>query len=141
MNKRYPAMILLLCLLLCLCACGAETQPAAQNAPAPTSAPAPAAPTLQSVLPGSDLTPAATPEPAAPDATPNPLVEAARACIGEDLSALYKAIGEPTDSSYAPSCLNPGVGEDGELYYDGFYVATYREGERETVRDVIVDGE
>ena len=136
MKNRFTVLVLLLCLLLCLSACGPE-KPAPSAEPELT--PAPAAPSLQSVLPGSDLTPAATPEPEEPAATPNPLAEAAAACIGQDVSALYAAIGEPSDSSYASSCLNPGVGEDGELYYDGFYVATYREGDKETVRDVIVD--
>jgi hypothetical protein len=65
-------------------------------------------------------------------------LEAARACIGEDVAALYDAIGEPMDSSYAPSCLKPG-GEDGELYYNGFTVATIREGDKEIVWDVNVN--
>ena len=137
--KKTPLSILtILSMLLCLCACGAET-PAPTAAPTPT--PAPAAPSLQAVLPGSDLTPAATPEPVSePSEESNPLVEAAMACIGEDVSVLYAAIGEPNDSSYADSCLGIGTGgEDGELYYDGFYVATYRQGDNETVRDVIVD--
>ena len=139
MKNRFTALVLLLCLLLCLSACGSGKPAASAPGAAPEATPAPAAPSLQSVLPGSDLTPAATPAPEEPAATPNPLAEAAAACIGQDVSALYAAIGEPLDSSYASSCLNPGVGEDGNLYYDGFYVATYREGEKETVRDVIVD--
>lgn len=48
----------------------------------------------------------------------------AQEMIGEDISALTAAIGEPETSSYASSCLGPG--EDGELYYDGFTVYTYR---------------
>ena len=64
---------------------------------------------------------------------------AAQNCIGKSVAELYEAIGEPPQGSdYAPSCLNPGKGEDGELYYDGFTVATYREGDTETVRDVVV---
>ncbi len=58
----------------------------------------------------------------------------ARQCIDKDVAELYKAIGEPKSADYASSCL--GSGEDGELYYDGFTVATYREGSSETVRDV-----
>ena len=137
MKKRLFTALFALTLLFTLCACGGSPSPVETAAPTPT--PAPAAPSLESVLPGSNLT-AATPAPVeTPGEEVKPLVEAAMACIGEDVSVLYKAIGEPADSSYASSCLNPGVGEDGELYYDGFYVATYREGERETVRDVIVD--
>ncbi len=54
--------------------------------------------------------------------------------IGEKVGALYEAIGEPVDSSYASSCI--GKGEDGELYYDGFTVCTYLEDGVETVVDV-----
>lgn len=49
----------------------------------------------------------------------------AQEMIGEDVSSLTAAIGEPENSSYASSCLGPG--EDGELYYDGFTVYTYRD--------------
>lgn len=54
--------------------------------------------------------------------------------IGENVGTLYDAIGEPSDSSYASSCM--GKGEDGELYYDGFIVCTYREDGAEIVVDV-----
>ena len=61
---------------------------------------------------------------------------AAQEMIGEDVSALTAAIGEPDSSSYASSCLGPG--EDGELYYDGFTVYTYRDPEgTENVYDVM----
>ena len=40
----------------------------------------------------------------------------------------------PESSDYAPSCL--GEGEDGNLYYDGFVVYTYRENGTETVEYV-----
>ena len=61
-------------------------------------------------------------------------VAAAMTCIDKPVSALYGLIGEPGDSDYAPSCF--GDGEDGNLYYDGFTVYTYRENGEETVRDV-----
>lgn len=48
---------------------------------------------------------------------------------------MIAAIGSPSGSSYAPSCLGPG--EDGELFYDGFTVYTYREGGTEIVQDVL----
>lgn len=57
------------------------------------------------------------------------------AFIGQSVSSLYAAIGRPNGSSYAPSCM--GEGEDGELFYNGFTVYTYREGNTETVVDVI----
>ena len=60
----------------------------------------------------------------------------AQEVIGEDISSLTAAIGEPDDSSYASSCLGPG--EDGELYYDGFTVYTYRDPDgTENVYDVM----
>ena len=60
----------------------------------------------------------------------------AQEMIGEDVSSLTAAIGEPENSSYASSCLGPG--EDGELYYDGFTVYTYREPDgTESVYDVM----
>ena len=97
-------------------------------------------PTLNAVLPGSDLSAPETSAPQVADAAPaydEALFEAAKRCIDQDVSVLYGAIGKPESSDYAPSCLGPG--EDGELYYDGFTVATYREGERETVRDVNIN--
>ena len=60
----------------------------------------------------------------------------AQEMIGEDVSSLTAAIGEPENSSYASSCLGPG--EDGELYYDGFTVYTYRDPDgTENVYDVM----
>lgn len=135
MKKSFWIVSLLLCLLLCLCACG-KTEAAPQPEPTPT----PTVPVLESVLPGSTLT---TDTPAAPEENPieidNEKISAAQSCIDKSVDELYAAIGEPPmGSDYAPSCLNPGKGEDGELYYDGFTVATYREGDSETVRDVLV---
>jgi hypothetical protein len=64
-----------------------------------------------------------------------PTAADARACVGRSVSALYAAIGYPPNgSSYASSCL--GDGEDGELYYSGFTVYTYRENGAETVQNV-----
>ena len=60
----------------------------------------------------------------------------AQEMIGEDVSSLTAAIGEPDNSSYASSCLGPG--EDGELYYDGFTVYTYRDPDgTENIYDVM----
>ena len=60
----------------------------------------------------------------------------AQEMIGEDVSSLTAAIGEPENSSYASSCLGPG--EDGELYYDGFTVYTYRDPDgTENIYDVM----
>lgn len=54
--------------------------------------------------------------------------------MGSSVESLYEAIGNPDSSSYASSCNGPG--EDGELYYDGFTVYTYRENGNEIIVDV-----
>ena len=76
----------------------------------------------------------AEPEAAASPA-PNEKAELAKTLIDHPVAELYEAVGEPESSEYAHSCLGPG--DDGSLYYDGFTVATYREGDSETVRDVL----
>ena len=81
----------------------------------------------------ADEAPAEAPAEAAPMTTEEALA-AAMACIDQPVSVLYEKIGEPSDADYAPSCL--GGGEDGNLYYDGFTVYTYRENGEETIRDV-----
>lgn len=60
----------------------------------------------------------------------------AQSCEGESVEVLIGLIGQPQSSEYAPSCLNPGQGEDGMLYYDGFVVYTYKDGDTETVEYV-----
>ena len=137
--KKFCIVLLALCLMLSLAACGKEEAPAnvavnvevkveqevavATEAPAPTAAPV-------------EEAPAATEAPAEPSA-----MEKAESCIGGSVEDLYALIGEPSSSDYAPSCLG-GVatgGEDGMLYYDGFIVYTYREGDNERV-DVVLPG-
>ncbi len=65
------------------------------------------------------------------EASENELLELAISFEGKPLSELIEAIGEPNASDYASSCI--GSGEDGNLYYDGFTVYTYREGDDEVV--------
>lgn len=137
MKKSLFSVLTAILLLLALTACGSTAPSPAPTAAPATSAPtsAPPAPTLSSVLPGSNLKPVESGSPV--EETPavdDTMFKAALACVDQDVSALYAAIGEPEDSSYASSCI--GEGEDGELYYDGFTVATYREGDKEIVRDV-----
>ncbi len=55
----------------------------------------------------------------------------AESCIDKSVEELYQLIGKPESSDYAKSCM--GAGDDGNLYYDGFTVYTYREGDEETV--------
>ena len=128
--KKTIAIILALMMVLSLAACGGEKEAidsiGGQDGPEVTAT----------------ATPAATPEPTpAPEVTPEPTEEpkddlktTAESFIGAALEELIAAIGEPESSDYAPSCLGPG--EDGNLYYDGFVVYTYREDGTETVEYV-----
>ena len=145
--KTILLLTLTAALLLTMAACGGSDA-AQQPSPTPgvstaatpdTSPPAPP----PTPTPTPEATPEATPTPT-PEATPAPTPEqtasadpkaTAESLIGSDVSALYAAIGYPTGSSYAPSCL--GDGEDGELYYDGFTVYTYRENGVETISVVL----
>ncbi|MBQ6431053.1 MAG: hypothetical protein IJJ99_04160 [Oscillospiraceae bacterium] len=62
--------------------------------------------------------------------------ETALSFVNQPISALKEQIGEPKSVSYASSCL--GDGEDGELYYEGFTVYTYRDTDgTENVYDVM----
>ena len=108
----------------CPCRCTRTT-------PTPTPTPTPEATPEATPTPTPEATPAPSPEQTA-SADPKATAES---LIGSDVSALYAAIGYPTGSSYAPSCL--GDGEDGELYYDGFTVYTYRENGVETISVVL----
>ena len=96
--KKITCLLLALALLLCLAACGGEPAADAGEPVAESEAPA--------------------------EEEPSPL-EAAKEFEGAPLEDLIAAIGEPLSSDYAPSCL--GEGEDGNLYYDGFTVYTYRD--------------
>lgn len=114
--KKLIALVLALAAVLCLAACGTAAQP--------TEAPTTAAASVETTEAPADTTAAADPK------------ELAIGCIDKPLSELVALIGEPESSDYAPSCLNPGQGEDGMLYYEGFIVYTYKEGDTETVQDV-----
>lgn len=86
---------------------------------------------MESVLPGAG---GGTEGEASENEPVNEAMQMAEDCVGQEVAALYEVIGMPTDSTYVASCL--GAGEDGELYYDGFTVVTYREGDSEIVRGV-----
>ena len=62
------------------------------------------------------------------------LFKTAESFNGGSLQELIAEIGEPSGRDYATSCM--GSGEDGELYYNGFTVYTYREGDEEKIVDV-----
>ena len=108
---------------------GEDTPSAAEPEPEPTSEPAP--------VPAPEPIPEPVPEPT-PELEPMPepsgdRLEKALACVDQDISVLYAAIGEPESSRYEYSCSGPG--EDGVLFYDGFLVFTYKENGVETVVD------
>lgn len=130
---RICISLLVLALAAGLCACGGG------SAPAPTAAPT-QAPAMSAALPDAGLQKAEAPtQDSEPETEPaaqadEALKAAAVACIEKGVEDLYAAIGEPSGSSYASSCLGPG--EDGELYYDGFTVYTYKENDSEIVKDV-----
>ena len=152
MSKRVRFLILALLLVPALCACGQESaSPAPSELPAPEVSPTPAE---AAPLPTEAPAETAEPVPEDPDARPalpdaglhpaeekpaeDPEIAARKALalqyVNQDAEALIRELGEPLERSYAPSCL--GKGEDGELCYEGFTVYTYREGDRETVKDV-----
>lgn len=79
----------------------------------------------------SAAAPAADAAAAAAANTAGSLLETAKSFEGASVDALIQAIGQPISSDYAPSCL--GEGEDGNLYYDGFTVYTYRDATGEVV--------
>lgn len=117
---------------------GVSPSPSPSVSPSVPAEPSPTAPAGPSDSDGPSQQPEASPTPttSAPEsADPEALKELAMTFIDKSVEELIAAIGEPSGSDYAPSCL--GDGEDGELFYDGFSVYTYREGDVETVQDVL----
>ena len=137
--------LLIAAMLLTFAACGSEQDPAPTSTPVETSEPTPTPTSTPEATPTPEVTPTSDPvvtpaqEPVTlPQPTPVPDADpkaTAQGLVGSDISALYAAVGYPTSSSYAPSCL--GDGEDGELLYDGFTVYTYRENGVETIQTVL----
>ena len=123
--KNLILMLLVAAMLFSLCACGSSEEKPAD---------------MESVLPGAESgvetedevqnSPAETAEPEV-----NEDKALAESMIGEEVSKLIEAIGEPDSADYASSCLGPG--EDGELQYDGFTVYTYKEGDSEVIQNVL----
>ena len=117
--KKLMTAILACALLLSLCAC----DKAQQETPNATTAATTAATVATT-----------TPDPTEATQQAQNLIDLAKSCIDKPVSELYALIGQPDSSDYAPSCM--GDGEDGNLYYDGFIVYTYKEGDTETVHYV-----
>ena len=144
-------ILLAVLLLIGLTACGEKPEPAPEQEPPvaetpaepepapeePEEEPAPEAPSVEEEPeeePVEEETPAE--DPVEDEKEVNPLYEQALALIDCSVEELYDTVGMPIDYMYADSCL--GEGEDGELYYDGFTVYTYRDLEdNETIYDVM----
>ena len=123
--KNLILMLLVAAMLFSLCACGSSEEKPAD---------------MESVLPGAESgvedeneVQNSSEEEAAPEANEDKAL--AESMIGEEVSKLIEAIGEPDSADYASSCLGPG--EDGELQYDGFTVYTYKEGDSEVIQNVL----
>ncbi|MCI9555896.1 MAG: hypothetical protein HFF53_03025 [Lawsonibacter sp.] len=110
-----------------------ETKP--ESAPEPAVTAPETKPETKPEPAGSTPESAPAPEPEPQPETPAATKETASAYIGRSVSSLIAAIGSPSGSDYTPSCQ--GDGEDGELFYDGFTVYTYRENGTEIVQDVV----
>lgn len=122
-------IVLLICLMLLLCACGGEQQPETTK-PSFT-------PTTAQTQPETQSEPDKLPESTNNSATQTveeSLKDKAMTCLDKSVEELFALVGEPESSEYGPSCLGPG--EDGCLYYEGFTVYTYKEGDQETVQYV-----
>ena len=118
MNKsRIFVVILLLCTMICVCACGSSAVMVEADG-------------STEMIGSQGLSHEDGDQPAGENASR----EKAISLIGSEVSLLISEIGEPNSSEYAPSCL--GSGEDGALYYDGFVVTTYREGNSEIIKTV-----
>ena len=123
--KNLILMLLVAAMLFSLCACGSSKEKPAD---------------MESVLPGAESgvedeneVQNSSEEEAAPEVNEDKAL--AESMIGEEVSKLIEAIGEPDSADYASSCLGPG--EDGELQYDGFTVYTYKEGDSEVIQNVL----
>ena len=113
------ALCLICALLLIGCGNSAPAETPAPSAPAETTVPSAA-------LPDAGLEPVGEPTP----------YEIAQEYIDRPLDELIEAIGEPLSSTYGPSCLIQGA-QDGQLQYDGFWIYSLKDGEMETVKDVL----
>ena len=126
--KKLIALLMAVLMLLALCACG-KTQESTKEPDAPKVEEPAVTDPQPSEEPSEE--PSEGPSEEQPTEPEQSAFELAESCLDLPVEDLYALIGEPASSEYAPSCLVEG--EDGALYYDGFVVYTYREGDTETV--------
>ena len=145
--KRLLLLALLCALLVMAAGCSSDTSAEtadSQDTSASSEGDAAGAPAAQDSAPETDGADAAgaqeddAGEASSPDAalSVEEQMELALSLVDQPVDRLYEALGQPEDSAYASSCM--GEGEDGELYYDGFTVYTYRDTDgSESVYDVM----
>lgn len=141
-QKRSVILFLLLAaLLLALAACGSRRDSAggSQDIVFPDITPVYGDPV--EAAPEETESPKVTDSPVdgqvpatAQQATPADKAKIAGSFVGRPVGELLDALGGPVNSVYTPSAN--GLGEDGELQYEGFSVDTYRENGQETVSGV-----
>lgn len=141
MMKKTMALLFALGLIMSFAACGAKT-----DADLVTLEPvdATAEPTQEEILLASETNAAAlaqmTPPASATDTSLDQVAyEKAQEMVGASVEELYEAIGEPSDSQYATSCLEENA-EDGMLFYNGFYVWSLRRADEEIIHEVYLNG-
>lgn len=137
--KKFFALLLVFGLVMSFAACGAEKESVAESAPVEVTA----TPTVEEIMLASETNAAAHAEAVPPASATNTSLdqaayETAQEFVGLSVEELYEAIGEPTDTQYAASCLEDNA-EDGMLFYDGFYVWSLRKGNQETVHEVYLN--
>ena len=134
--KRSLVLLLLLALLALTAACGDQTIETAEPTE-PAQETVQETESTQETEPPAETEPAEEAEPAQAEApSVDEQIALVQGLIDQPVDQLYEAIGQPNDSAYASSCI--GEGEDGELYYDGFTVYTYRDTDgSESVYDVM----
>lgn len=136
------SLILIIMMFALMCACGSSSDsdnsavstPAASQSSSETEVSEPAVEPSEEPVEEPEVTPDMGENAGETQPDEQSLKDIAMGFVGAEVSELIAAIGEPESSDYAPSCL--GDGEDGNLYYDGFVVYTYRENGVETVEYV-----
>lgn len=140
--KKMIALLFMLGLMMSFAACGAQ-EAVVSDALEPVEATAePIA--VEEIMAASETDAAVLAEIEPPASDTDIVVDEdgyakAQELVGQPVEALYEAIGEPSDSQYAASCLEDNA-EDGMLFYEGFYVWSLRTEEDEVIHAVYLNG-